>query len=174
MILHRLTRHLGFFFIALFASIGAAHAGEPWKGKTTVRPYEFGLMSGVSIYGNDASWGILPSAAYLVRDQGFIDDIDDRAWVELQLGPTFFTTGSSTQAGIQYSAHLRWDFTYNEQWTFYALGGLSGYGLPDQYQNSFTIHPRFGTGVQYQTKTPLMFRGEVSAEFIGLGVALQF
>jgi hypothetical protein len=54
------------------------------------------------------------------------------------------------------------------------LGGLSGFGLPKNWGGFFTMHPRFGAGVEYQTKTALLFRGEVSAEFVGLGVALNF
>ena len=152
----------------------ALAAGEPWKGKSEVSPVELGLMAGAAIYGNDLNWSSLATMAYLIKDQGFLDDIDDRVWIEMELGPTFFSTGNSTQTGLQYSTHLRWDFTYNEFWTVYALGGLSGFGLPESKDSSFTIHPRFGAGVQYQTKAALAFRGEVSAEFIGLGVALNF
>jgi len=152
----------------------ALAAGEPWKGQTEVSPVELGLMAGAAIYGDDVNWSSLATMAYLLKDQGFLDDIDDRVWIEMELGPTFFSTDNSNQTGLQYSTHLRWDFTYNETWTLYGLGGLSGYGLPESRGSAFTIHPRFGAGVQYQTKAALMFRGEVSAEFIGLGVALNF
>ena len=149
-------------------------AGEPWKGTTTVRPFEAGLMSGLSIYGNRGVWSILPSAAFLLKDRAFIADLDNRVWAELQAGPAFFSTGTTTQAAFQYSLHLRWDFNYNETWTVYGLGGFSGYGLPSSLGSAFTFHPRFGAGVEYQTKSPLMIRGEVSAEFIGLGAAFNF
>jgi hypothetical protein len=152
-----------------------AQAGELWKGHTEVRPFEVGLMTGLSIYGNSAHWGVLGSGAYLLKDKAFVDDLDDRIWFELQMGPSFFSTGNTTSTGLQYSTHLRWDFTYNEYWTFYALGGISGYGLPKAVSNGvFTLHPRFGAGVEYQTKAALIFRGEVSAEFMGLGVAFNF
>jgi hypothetical protein len=149
-------------------------AAENWKGQTSVRPIELGLMGGAAIYGNDVSWGVLPSVAYLLKDRAFVSDLDDRVWGEIQLGPTFFYTRNSNQTGLQYSAHLRWDFSYNEIWTFYALGGLSGYSLPASRGGSLTIHPRFGTGVQYQTKTALILRGEISAEFIGMGASFNF
>ncbi len=162
---------------AIFIQISAHHAlaaGEPWKGQTEVRPVELGLMAGAAIYGNEVNWSSLATMAYLLKNQGFLDEIDDRLWIEMELGPTFFSTANSNQTGLQYSAHLRWDFSYNETWTVYSLGGLSGFGLPKSLGSSFTIHPRFGAGVQYQTKAALLFRGEVSAEFIGLGVALNF
>lgn len=149
-------------------------AGEPWKGTTTVRPFEAGLMSGVSIYGNRGVWSVLPSAAFLLKDRAFIADLDNRVWAELQAGPAFFSAGTTTHAAFQYSLHLRWDFNYNETWTFYGLGGFSGYGFPSSLGGAFTFHPRFGAGAEYQTKSPLMIRGEVSAEFIGLGAAFNF
>ncbi|MBU6152963.1 MAG: hypothetical protein KGP28_01560 [Bdellovibrionales bacterium] len=163
--------------VALFFQVTSPQvhaAGEPWKGKTEVSPVELGLMAGAAIYGKDINWSSLASMAYLLKDQGFLDEIDDRLWIEMELGPTFFSTRNSNETGLQYSTHLRWDFTYNEFWTLYALGGLSGFGLPSSYDSSFTIHPRFGAGVQYLTKAALSFRGEVSAEFIGLGIALNF
>jgi len=158
-----------------FASISNAQAaGEPWKGHTEVRPFELGMMAGAAIYGTEVNWSALATAAYLLKDKAFVEDLDDRIWVELELGPTFFSTSNSNQTGFQYSTHLRWDFSYNEFWTVYGLGGFSGYGLPKSLGGSFTFHPRFGAGVEYQTKAALSFRGEVSAEFIGLGIALNF
>jgi hypothetical protein len=167
-------RRMAFLFSAFIASSIPAPAADNWKGQTTVRPLELGLMGGAAIYGNQVNWGVLPSVAYLLRDRAFVQDIDDRVWSELQLGPTFFNTPNSNETGLQYSAHLRWDFSYNEVWTFYGLGGLSGFFLPARLGGSFTIHPRFGTGVQYQTKTALILRGEVSAEFIGMGASFNF
>ena len=152
----------------------ALAAGEPWKGKTEVSPIELGLMAGAAIYGSEVNWSSLANMAFLIQDQGFLEDIDDRVWVEMELGPTFFSTQNSNETGLQYSTHLRWDFAYNESWTLYALGGFSGFGLPKSLGSSFTIRPRFGTGVQYLTKAALAFRGEFSGEFIGVGISLNF
>jgi hypothetical protein len=168
------ARIIAFIGFALFFSSISAWAGELWKGHTTVRPLEVGLLSGFAIYGDQANWGILPAVATLIKEKGFVEDLDNRVWVEGQLGPTFFSNQGVSKTGMQYSAHLRWDFTMNEVWTFYALGGFSGFFLPNIYSSGFTLHPRFGAGAIYQTKTALMLRGEVSAEFIGAGVALQF
>ena len=150
------------------------YAAENWKGKAQIPPFEAGLMTGFAIYGSSTNWGVLASGAFLINDQGFADEVDDRLWIEVQAGPVFFGTATSSQTGLQYSTHLRWDFTMNEYWTFYGLGGLGGYSLPSSMGNSFTIHPRFGAGAEYQTKTALLFRGEVSAEFIGMGIAFNF
>ena len=159
---------------ALFATASQSRAAEPWKGHTQVPPIEVGLLTGFSLYGSSANWSVLATAAYLIDDKGFVDDLDNRLWVEVEMGPAFFNSGMSSQTGLQYSAHLRWDFTENEYWTFYGLGGLGGFVLPQSLGSTFTIHPRFGAGVEYQTKTALLFRGEISADFAGLGIAFNF
>jgi hypothetical protein len=155
-------------------SFAATEVSEPWKGHTETRPFELGLMAGGSIYGSEFNWSSLAAVAYLLKDKAFAPDLNNRILIELEIGPTFFSTVNSNQTGFQYSTHLRWDFNYNETWAFYALGGFSGFGLPKSLGGAFTFHPRFGVGVEYQTKTPLLLRGEVSAEFMGLGVAFNF
>lgn len=160
--------------LALASELPSAVAAEPWKGTTLARPVEAVLMSGLSIYGSEAAFGVLTGGAYLVKDRHFVGEIDNRVWAEVLIGPAFFSTTNSTLTGFQYSAHARWDVNYNEAWTAYALAGLSGYQLPDRLGGSFTVHPRVGLGVKYQTKSALLLRGEVSAEFIGAGVALNF
>ena len=162
------------FLAIIFIFTTQVHAAENWKGHTETSPIEVGVLSGMSIYGSDSNWSILATGAYLLEPKGWVDDLDNRVWAELELGPSFFSSNSVSQTGAQYSLHLRWDFTLNEYWTFYGLGGLGGFVLPSYLGSSFTIHPRFGAGVEYQTKTALMFRGEVSADLIGLGVALNF
>jgi hypothetical protein len=164
------------FLLICVVSTSSAFANEPWKGRTETSPLEVSALTGLSLYGTQTAWSVLGSAAWMIVNHGFADDIDNRVWVEGQLGPSFFSGGSTNagQTGVQYSAHLRWDFTMNEYWTFYGLGGLGGYVLPSYLGSTFTLHPRFGAGAEYQTKTALMFRGEISAEFIGAGVAVNF
>ncbi len=163
------------FLLLLFLMTSqSSQALEAWKGNTKVAPIEVGLLTGLSVYGASANWSVLATGAYLINEFGFAEDVDDRIWVEIQMGPAFFGTTNSSQTGLQYSTHMRWDFTMNEYWTFYGLGGLSGFMLPSSLGNTFTIHPRFGAGTEYQTKTALMFRGEISAEFIGAGIAFNF
>jgi hypothetical protein len=160
--------------VLLLALIGMnpSHGEELWKGKTEVPPYEFGLLTGMGLFGTETSWSFLGTAAYLIKPEGLVDEVDERMWAEMEIGPSFYSGSIGT--GLQYSTHLRWDFTYNEHWTAYALAGVSGFVLPSGFGSKFSFHPRFGAGIEYQTKTPLMFRGELSAEFIGLGIALNF
>ncbi len=162
-----------FFITSLTGSF--ARAADPWKGHTDVPPIEVGLMGGGAIFGSSTNFGVLASGAYLIKKDGWINDIDNRVWVELEMGPTFFDVAGRDHTGMEYSAHLRWDFTYDEYWTLYALGGLGGFVLPDAVSSSsFAIHPRVGLGAEYQTKVALLFRGEVSADFIGIGVGTNF
>ena len=167
------TPCVSIMFLASLSLSSASHA-ENWKGNTQTSPIELGAMGGIAMYANTVHWGLLGSAAYLVLPQGWIDDVDDRVWAEIELGPTFFTSGASSQTGLQYSAHLRWDFTYNQDWTFYALGGLGGFYLPTILGKSFVVNPRVALGAEFQTKLPMMFRMEVSHEFVGAGVVFNF
>jgi hypothetical protein len=151
-------------------TVASAEEGVKWKGTTEVAPYEFGLLTGLGLHGTATAWSFLATAAYQIQPKGWIDEVDERVWAEVQAGPAFFTAGT----GLQYSVHGRWDFTYDSHWTAYGLGGLSGFILPSAMGSTFTLHPRFGVGVEYQTKTALMFRGEISHEFMGAGIALNF
>ena len=162
------------FLVISLLSSSFSFAYENWKGKTEVSPIEVGLLTGTSFYGSSANWGVLATGDYLYKKEGFLDDIDDRVWFEAQMGPTFFSQSGSSRTGLQYAAQMRWDFTYNENWTFYSIGGLGGFILPDALGGDFTIHPRFGIGAEYQTKTALLFRGELASDFLGLGIALNF
>jgi hypothetical protein len=168
-----MIKNLGLFILGLAWVPCFAGAAENWKGTTSVKPLEIGMMSGMAIYGSDTAWSLLPAVSHLIKDRGFASDLDNRVWVEGQLGPSFFVSNGSTQTGVQYSGHLRWDFNFNERWMFYGLGGLGGFVLPRVYSSSFTIHPRFGAGAEFQTKAALKLRAEASAEFIGIGAAVQ-
>lgn len=147
---------------------------ENWKGNTVSPPYEVGGLIGMNLFGDSVNWSILGTGAYLIVPQGWVEDIDERVWAEMELGPSFFSAAGITKTGLQYSAHLRWDFTMNESWNFYALGGLGGYSLPQGFGGHLTVAPRFGLGAQYQSKIPMMFRGEISHEFIGVGLSFNF
>jgi len=168
--------NLKFVSIAISLLIStSSFAGENWKGHTETSPVEIGAITGLSLYGTQTAWAFLVTGAYLIQPKGWLTDIDNRVWLEMEAGPAFFPSSDGfIGTPFEYSAHLRWDFTYNEFWTFYGLGGISGYSFRNFQGNTFSAHPRFGVGAEYQTKSPLMFRGELSAEFMGVGIALNF
>ena len=97
--------------IVSFFSLNTLHAAEPWKGTTKSSPIEVGTLMGLSLYGTDTNWSVLGTGAYLLVPEGWIPDVDERVWVEGEFGPTFFSRSASTQTGMQWSTHLRWDFT---------------------------------------------------------------
>lgn len=166
---------IGFIILATVI-LGAATPGfsqENWKGDTQVAPLEVGAMYGLSLFGSDLNPSLLGTVAKKLND-GILDDVDERLWAEAHFGPTFFSEGSRSATGIQYSLHARWDFTYNADWTFYAVGGAGGFSLPEGFGDKFTLAPRFGVGVNYQTRLPLMFRAEVTSNFVGGGIAFNF
>src|SRR4051812_42875293 len=107
--------------LSLNSFLSFAHADtavakvEPWKGTTQVPPIEAGILTGPSFFGKESNWTVLGTGAYLLKDKAFVDDIDDRIWAEVQLGPSFFSVGNSSTTGMKFNSHLRWDFTYNEQ-----------------------------------------------------------
>ncbi len=159
--------------LLVFAALSQPVSAEEWKNKTSSPPFEFGVITGASLFGSSVGWGILGTAAYLIVPDGWIEDIDERVWVEGFFGPAIFSEGR-TETALQFSTHLRWDFTKNTEWTFYAVGGAGGFFLPSIYGNAFTIHPRFGVGTEFQTKSPVVLRAEVTSDFIGVGAGLNF
>ena len=109
---------------------------------------------------------ILGFAAKKIVERGFVPDINDSVWIELQLGPVI-TSGFTF---ISYSLHLRWDFAYNSLWTFYALAGDGGNIAPSSLGNRFESYFRFGMGAIYTFSPNLNLRFEASHESIAGGV----
>jgi hypothetical protein len=135
---------------------------EQWKGKPYDHRFQFSFLPGVGVIGASAGFSLNGAAAVKILNTGFLDDVNDQAYVEALAGPCFLN-GLTT---IQYSSHLRWDFHKNEFWSFYALGGIGGTlggGLN-------TVHPRFGVGAFWNIFEFASFRAEISHEFMGLGI----
>ncbi|MBY0371870.1 hypothetical protein K2X33_14390 [bacterium] len=138
-----------------------ADSDLPWKGKPSPVQFQFSGLAGLSIVGGVAGFGINAAAAIKVLNDGFIDDLNDQVFVEFWGGPVF--TGTFTAAAI--GAHLRWDLSKNDLWTFYGLAGLGG-----SFGAVRTLHVRTGLGVFWNLFEFLSFRGELSHEHIGVGV----
>lgn len=140
---------------------------EAWKGKPYATLFQFSFMSGVGLLGSSVGLPLNGAVAVKIAHQGFVDDINDQAYLELMGGPLFV---SNTLVGT-YSLHLRWDFHKNDYWTFYSLGGLAAeFGGP-LVGNYRSFHPRFGIGAMWNLFEFLSFRGEISHEFTGVGIS---
>ncbi len=146
---------------------GSSPSGENWKG----RPYDHNLDvhggAGLGIFDGSVGLAFIFGAAVKVAHEGLIGDgINDQVFVELSTGP-LLTSGVDPWL---YSLHMRWDFHMDLDWTFYALGGLSGsFGT-----GVGRFFPRFGAGVVRKISDEFGIRGEISHEWLTFGVSFGF
>jgi hypothetical protein len=155
---------------AQFTAEPATEPAADWKGKADSSEFSFGGMMGAGLI--DAAVGVtgftvVGTASKKILSGGFVPDINNPVSIEILVGPTFLPKIT----GVIYSAHLRWDFVKDSLWTFYALGGWSGITVdPLSRTKTFITLPRFGVGVFLKIFSQLSFRGELSHDFIGVGV----
>lgn len=150
---------------------GTFSDNEPFKGASDGTQFMAGFGAGLGIISGQPAFDVLGFVAKKIVDRGFVPDINDSVWVELQTGPAI-TQGV---LAIPYSAHLRWDFTRDEQWTFFATGGLGGTVVGISAPSTrVEIFPRFGVGALLHIFPGIALRGDLSHEFTGVGAAFQF
>jgi hypothetical protein len=138
---------------------------EDFKGLSSTAEMTFGAMGGVALIGNRAGFAVLGNVAKKIVNRGFVPDINDQVYAELEAGPAFFSGPNA----FLYSAHLRWDFEKDRALTPYAFGGLSGYAVNGP--GDLPIFPRFGAGVFWTPNPVFTVRFELSHELIGAGVS---
>lgn len=156
----------GLALIAFATWAWVAHAEtEDWKGNPDLSEFTFSLMTGAGIIDSSVGLAVAGAASKKIVRQGFVPDINNTVFIEALLGPVF-VAGS---AQFSYSTHLRWDFIRDEEWTFYALGGLGGYFTGQSMGNQSLLYPRFGSGVFWNISEYVTLRGELSHEFMVLG-----
>jgi len=162
-----------FLFLATLAVRGVrAEAAEDFKGTTPYHVLDLGMMGGLGTFGHDAGFATIGTVALRILEHGFIpDEINDQVFVELQLGPEFM--GGETAWFT--SAHLRWDFPKDDDWTFYALGGVAG-NITNSTggRNRVTVLPRVGVGAMWVFDPRIGLRAEVSHELLGAGLSIRF
>lgn len=148
----------------------SSDTGEDWKGSPEGNRFEVGALTGMGVIDSKAGWAVLATGAVNILEKGFIPDINDTAFIEVQAGPLFRFSGSTP---FQYSTHLRWDFRRNRTWSFYALAGLGGHVAGDGLGGTrFLIFPRVGVGAMMDIGQVFNVRAELSHELIALGVSL--
>lgn len=176
MLLHKLLSSKKTFtalttaFLLLQAPAFAAPAGQEWHAKGYTQQFQASFMTGMTIMGNRAGFGLQGLFAKQILEKGFFPDITNQVYVEALFGPSFMTGGT----GFQIGGHLRWDFHKNEIWTFYGLGGFGWDIIPAGFTNTHAVHPRFGAGAFWHLFPQVSFRFELSHEFIGVGAAFMF
>jgi hypothetical protein len=161
----------GTFVLALSLVIAAhsAHAQESWKGEPDVSEWNFGLLTGLGLIDPSAGFGLIGNVAKKIAHEGFIPDINDQAFIEVGMGPVWAGGGTA----FSYSAHLRWDFGLNPDWTIYALGGLGGNVRGKNQGSGWIMYPRFGAGVMLHFAGAVAARAEVSHEYTMVGLVFS-
>lgn len=154
------------FILVVFGLLSsvASPAAEDWKGE----PYQTNLavagMAGAGIIGGNVGLGVTAAIAIKIAHEGFIPDINDQVWLEFQGGPLFITGLTAATYGL----FLRWDFHKDDDFTLYSLGGFGGSINPTR------VYPRVAVGTIYRISGDLALRAELSHEFIGVGLAIDF
>lgn len=145
-------------------------APEDWKGEADTNTYRLGALAGLGIIDSTAGFALLGTASRKIVTRGFSPEINNSVWLELQAGPLFISGGTA----FAYSTHLRWDFHRTNEWTYYALGGLSGHITGEALGSRFLLFPRFGLGLLKELTANMAIRAELSHEFITAGASWFF
>lgn len=171
------------FTIALSASLFAMAANaaptvikpevtthEDYKSFNPNHTVTLGISGGLGLIDTTEGFTLIGSAGARLVPDGFIPDIVNPVFLELQFGP-MFARGTTMW---MYSTHLRWDFVKDSTWTLFALGGFGG-NITDSapFGNRVAFHPRFGVGSFYDIGS-LVFRFDFSHEVITAGVSYPF
>ena len=143
---------------------------ENWKGELSEHLFDGGLTSGMGVLDRSIGFSVVGQFARKIIHDGFIPEINNQVFAEVQLGSLFV----SNSTALIYSAHLRWDFTKDYDWTFFAIGGLSGTIAGDSLGNVWSLAPRFGVGSFYRIDSQFSFRAELSQDLVLAGISFGF
>lgn len=139
---------------------------EEWKGPRRDPLVGFGVQWGMGIFDDSVGFIVLPHFSRMIFPKGFIEDISNEVFAELQAGPLFV----KSETVFAYSLHMRWDFNRNNIWTYYALGGLGGMIVPDELGDSWRHYVRLGVGALWRPVHAFDVRFEASHEWITVGM----
>lgn len=145
-------------------------SGEKWKAEREADGYQLAVLGGMGRVGTKAGFALIGAGAVNLNREGWLDDVADSLYLEFQMGPYSY----SGNGQLIYSGHLKWDFRYDNLWTFYALGGIGGTYTDSRFEDGFEFYPRVGLGAAYHLSLDLSVRAEVSHEFVGLGMSFHF
>jgi hypothetical protein len=157
-------------FFALNFIPSQAWSTEDWKGEADPAEFNAGVLTGLGVVNSQAGFALMATGAKRILKQGFVPDINNSVWIETELGPVFVSGGTA----FAYSAHLRWDFVKDQNWTLYAVGGLGGLVTGSDLGDHFELFPRFGVGAMAKLTDLISLRGEVSHELTAVGVSFAF
>jgi hypothetical protein len=144
-------------------------SSEPFKGEASPQLMDFSAMLGLGLIDSSGAFSVIGSAARKIVDRGFVGDINNQVFAELELGPAFFKGNTA----FIYSAHLRWDFERDSKLRLFAIGGLGGNATGADAGNRWTLAPRFGVGAHFQVSEEICLRVELSHELTIAGISLR-
>ncbi|MCB0403423.1 MAG: hypothetical protein KDD51_01460 [Bdellovibrionales bacterium] len=159
-----LNRSLAATFFAFCMFSHYSPAAEEWKGDPLQTNLSFAAMAGAGVIGGTVGFGLTGAIAVKIAHEGFIPDINDQVFLEFQGGPLFL----APSAAAVYGLFMRWDFHKNDDFSLYSLGGVGGTVNPTR------VYPRVALGMIYRLSGDLALRAELSHEFIGAGIAIDF
>lgn len=140
--------------------------GEDYKSYHPDHRFTLGVSGGLGLVDTSGGFTLIGNAATQIVKSGFIPDIVNPVFLEVEFGP-LFTSGTTVW---MYSTHLRWDFVKDQDWTFFAIGGFGGNIVTEKIGDRVAFHPRFGVGAFYHTGA-ITWRGEFSHEIITVGIS---
>ncbi|MCM0606373.1 MAG: hypothetical protein KA715_09815 [Xanthomonadaceae bacterium] len=142
---------------------------EDWKDATPPQSVQVGGMVGLGLVGNQAGMSLIAQAAKRVIDRGFVPDLNDSVWFEVQAGWILFIPSGNP---FGYSAHLRWDFIKDDQWSLYGLAGFGG--LTNTGAALFFPRTAIGAAMSLTSKSPMQLRFELSQSWTATGISWLF
>lgn len=153
-----------------FMGQASAVAVEDWKGPTAPHTIQLGAMSGLGLVGAQAGLALIANASKRVVERGFVPDLNDSVWFEVQAGWILFIPGGNP---FSYSAHLRWDFIKDDQWTLFGIGGFGGMIQPSSFGSSYWFYPRtaIGAAMSLTAHSPMQLRFELSQNWTTVGIS---
>ena len=155
--------------ISAFGTSTFAYAIDNFKGAPSSAEVTASAMGGFGLIDTSGGFTVIGAIAKKIVNHGFIDDINDQVFLEVEAGP-LFTTGTTAWL---YSVHGRWDFKQDDQWTFFAMGGLGANSVSsNRVGDRFAVYPKLGIGTFWTLPNGLTLRGEISHEVIIAGVSI--
>ncbi|MBC7692063.1 MAG: hypothetical protein H7222_09855 [Methylotenera sp.] len=152
-----------------FVNSTECRAVDDFKGAPANAEVTASAMGGFGLIDTSGGFTVIGAIAKKIVNHGFINDINDQVFLEVEAGP-LFTTGTTAWL---YSVHGRWDFKQDDQWTFFAMGGLGANSVSsNRVGDRFSVYPRLGVGAFWTLPAGLTLRGEISHEVIIAGVSI--
>ena len=142
---------------------------EFWKGAPPRSDIHLGVLTGLGIIDSELGWSLIGSAAPRLFDRGFVPDINNEVFIELQFG-LLFSSGTS----VFLASHLRWDFHRDSRWALFGLGGFSLISTSTDLGSRSRFSPRFGVGVIRMIAARIGVRAEITHNTVLVGSNFYF